>query len=141
MADSAIAIWDLDAKKELRRFECPSGGVKATAFSPDGKTLACLTVPDGIDIRDVQSVKQLKQINREKFASKNLLFTRRQVPGGLGDGVQVWETNAWKSLQAVADPRFTVCDVVFPAKDRVLACAFSGVRVLPGTSSRRNRPR
>jgi WD40 repeat protein/tetratricopeptide (TPR) repeat protein len=57
-----IGVYDVVARKEIRRFTLPTITRSQVAFDPSGKQLAVLTTPGVVQVRDVDSGRLLDQI-------------------------------------------------------------------------------
>src|SRR5262245_58727555 len=104
-----VSLWDAATGKELRRLELGKWGARAATLSPDGKRLAVATGFGILHFCDVESGKELWQleerlgVHRVAFTPDGrVLFTAgdaRTGPAQLVPEINMWETASGKHLR------------------------------------------
>src|SRR5207247_9691666 len=81
--DKTMRLWDLEAGKEVRRFEGHEGKVRAVAFSADGKQAAsgCVLGDANLRVWDVETGKEVS-----KYPVASTPAQGRRNVGGLKAG-------------------------------------------------------
>jgi tRNA A-37 threonylcarbamoyl transferase component Bud32 len=136
--DQTMAVWDLGGAAPRRRFQSDRLGnaVSATAFSPDGHTLAASVWDGTVHLWDVRpDVPRAERVLRQKGACFTCLAYAgdgRALAVGTDRGVVwVWDLGrsppASEALQTVSFG--AVSGVAFSAQDRTLAAAGADVRL------------
>lgn len=90
-----VKLWDLVAKKELRRFAGHSGFTLALAFSPDGRLALSGGSDHTVKLWDIESGKEL-----QRFDHSSSVEVLAFLPGGSsflagGDGDDTAELKLW----------------------------------------------
>jgi WD40 repeat protein len=104
-----VSLWDAATGKELRRLELGKWGARAATLSPDGKRLAVATGFGILHFCDVESGKELWQLEKRLGVHRvaftpdgRVLFTAgdaRTGPAQLVPEINMWETTSGKHLR------------------------------------------
>jgi WD40 repeat protein len=111
--DNSLRLWDLKTGKEIRRFEkAPAAGAVAfnpgygngsgVALSPDGKTLATIIRFDRVQLWDVTTGKELREIAVPPGNVNSLVFSpdSKTLAGrGYQPTTRLWEVATGKELR------------------------------------------
>ncbi len=127
-AGSAVALWDIDAGRELLRLpgatDLPNfrgdenaSVVGALAFSPDGKHLVAgfgnkhfyspTSIPSPLKVWDVATRRLVRLLNGHTGYCLSLDFTRdgALLVSGSRDGTAIlWSTRTWEATQTLQNP-------------------------------------
>ncbi len=149
--DGTVKLWDPETGKEQLSFHAGrggktldwslsgGGGVRAVAFSPDGRHLAVAAGPM-ITLHDPTTGKVQVTMNGYAHEPDSLAFSRdgrRLASGGgegelgRGGGVKIWDTNTGLEVLSLGDPSDLVLAVAFsPDGGRLATSAVVGSGVL-----------
>lgn len=100
-----VVVWDLEARKEVRRFGASCSGIQAIAYSPDGRLLAVASwYPAGVSICDAASGKLIKNLRiqaivRSHPGSVTFVLGGKAVVCGTDEGtIVMWDVASGKLL-------------------------------------------
>jgi WD40 repeat protein len=130
-AASQVALWDVDAGKELRRLEEVRVPGHALAFSPDGKRLAGKGADGAVHVWATASGKDLHRFELPPRTPIGwpLAFSPDGKTLAVADGlaIHLWDVEAEKELHEFVGHNGPVEDVRFSADGRrVLTCGRDG---------------
>jgi len=101
--DGTARVWDVAARKELRRFETRQGYLQTIALSPDGKTIAS---PIGPRLWDVNSGKEWPQFAHHEMGANCAAFSpdgKSLAAPGKDRAIHVWDLATGKELLRFGD--------------------------------------
>lgn len=81
-ADGAVRLWDIERRRELRRFEGHSGGVQSVVFTPDGRRALSAGDDNTVRLWDVESGRELRRYAEPEPAPLAQLFGVSCSPDG-----------------------------------------------------------
>jgi hypothetical protein len=92
-SDHDIRLWDLDCRRELRRFRVPSSVVDRVAFSPDGGRAASGGWDGLARLWDVERGKEVGCFEAHSGTVTALTFTPngRLLSGGSAGSLRLWD--------------------------------------------------
>src|SRR5262249_52759764 len=71
----SVILWDVAARREVRRLETYDEAMHTAVFSPDGKWLASGGADQPIRLWDVMTGRELRQFKGHKAAVTSLIFS------------------------------------------------------------------
>ena len=104
-SDGSVHIWSVAASRPRSRVRCPEGPVRSLAWSPDGRRLATGTEDGLVFLWDTNDWVEAAALEGHVGAVTALEFSS----GGTylacqADGIRLWESDAWRTVAAVAGP-------------------------------------
>jgi len=124
-----IRLLDLEAGNEVRKLTGHTQGIRSVCFSPDGKRLLSASYDCTLRIWDVESGKELKQIQAHKplYSAAFSPDGKRIVSGGDDEAVRLWDAESGKELRKYPGHGTQVTSVAFfPDGRRVAATSWDG---------------
>jgi RNA polymerase sigma factor (sigma-70 family) len=92
-----VRLWDVASGKELRQFAHGSSGIRALAFSPDGKTLAGGDDDARLRLWDVDTAKQQRIFPPDGYRVRSVAFTPDgQTVAAAGDSIRFYDVGSGK---------------------------------------------
>lgn len=135
LSDGRLCMWDLQKRKEIKRWPAHKGTVTAVAFSPDGKRLASAGDDNLAAVWQTSGtlVKKLTGHEGPVLAVAWCSDGQRVATGGVDKHIRLWsELNGWKAdwTPAASDKVFSIA---IDSRDRFVAAGLSSgdVRLIP----------
>lgn len=123
---SSVRVWDVNKRKELRRFEKHDSWVWSVALSRDGKRALSGGV-DGLRLWEVASGKELRHFTghqRQVYKVALSADGRRALSGSQDQTVRLWDVDSGAELQCFRGHTDEVSAVAFsPDGKRALSAA------------------
>jgi WD40 repeat protein len=102
-----IYLWDVDTRREVRRFQAGEGQTRAVAFSPDGRFLVGGTFPGSASIWETDTGKQICALeDGEPPQFMYVLFSHdgKLVYGSTGRAVGIWDARTGRRIREIGLP-------------------------------------
>jgi hypothetical protein len=135
LSDGRLCMWDLQKRREVKRWTAHKGSVTAVAFSPDGKRLASAGDDNQAAVWQTSGtlVKKLSGHEGPVLAVGWCSDGQRVLTGGVDKQIRLWsEPNGWKAdwTPAASDKVFSIA---IDSHDRFVAAGLSSgeVRLIP----------
>lgn len=135
LSDGRLCLWDLQKRREVKRWKAHGGSVVAVAFSPDGKRLASAGDDGNANVWQASGtlVKKLAGHTEPVQAVVWCSDGQRLLTGGIDKEVRLWdETKDWKT-DWKSPTSHKISSLALDAQDRfVLIGQFAGtIQLLP----------
>ena len=105
---SAVKLWDVKTRKELRSFDGHKGGASAAAFSPDGQRLATGSVDDGaVKLWDVTTGREILTFKGHTGRIQQAAFSpdgRHLATGSADKAVKLWDVSTGQEIASFIIP-------------------------------------
>jgi WD40 repeat protein len=124
-----IRLLDLETGTEVRKLIGHTQGIRSVCFSPDGTRLLSASYDSTLRIWDVESGKELKQIQAHKplYSAAFSPDGKRIVSGGDDEAVRLWDAESGKELRRYPGHGTQVTSVAFfPDGRRIAATSWDG---------------
>ena len=121
--DSTIRLWDLRAKREIRRFVGHQDGVRGTVFSPDGKQVLSGGADKTMRLWDVDTGKEIRRFLGHTDAVLWVAFSpngKQAVSGGSDKIMRLWDLASGRELHSFAGHTDEIYAVAFSPDARQL---------------------
>jgi WD40 repeat protein len=119
-----IEMWDVAARKVLRRFETELGGNRI-AFSPDGKTLAIARDNDStVRLYDVPTGKEMAQLRGIEWGASALAYSgdgKYVAAAGGGETVLLWDAIMGQERKRFRDHKHRIVTLAISPDGKTLA--------------------
>src|SRR5262249_48871759 len=139
--DPSIRLWDLATRREARRFPGHRRGVRALAFSPDGKTLASAggrweeearqrKDPDPcVRLWDVETGQQRRALDGHHGGARAVAFSPDGAALATGDGkvVRLWDLASGRERRLSVGSDQGVEALAFIGGKRLVSAGTDGV--------------
>lgn len=129
-ADRSVRLWEVEGKRDLKRFIGHTSSVWAVALSPDGKLALSGGMDGTVRLWDVETGLQKKQLEGHAGLVTAVAFApdNQAVSGGLDGWVNLWDLDTGKQVHRWRGPmKYVSAIAVSPdgshaiiAADRVL---------------------
>jgi hypothetical protein len=122
--DALIRLWDVTARKELRRCEGHQGFIITVAFAPDGKLLASGGHEKEIHLWDSATGKEVRRFAGHSGGIHQIVFSpdgKTLVSGGFDENVGVWDVATGKELRRIRAHGRVVYAVAISSDGKLLA--------------------
>jgi eukaryotic-like serine/threonine-protein kinase len=124
--DYHLRLWDLEAGKEVRRFEGHTRRVWGVSFSADGRRALSCAEDAAVRLWEVDTGKELRRFEGHEGSVIGVAFSpddRRALSGG-GDGtVRLWDVEAGQEIGPIAGPISRARRATFSADGRFVLAA------------------
>ncbi|MBI3462253.1 MAG: hypothetical protein HY000_04215 [Planctomycetes bacterium] len=116
-----LRLWDLEAGKEVRRFEGHTAPIRDVSFFADGRR--ALSCADDATVRlwEVDTGMEVRRFQGHAGPVRGVAFSpdgRRAVSGGLDGTVRQWDLEAGRELRPLAGPTGRAIKATFSADGR-----------------------
>jgi WD40 repeat protein len=105
---SAVKLWDVKTRKELRSFDGHKGGASAAAFSQDGQRLATGGVDDGdVKLWDVATGREILTFKGHTKGIQQVAFSpdgRHLATGSADKTVKLWDVSTGQEIATFIIP-------------------------------------
>jgi len=103
-----VKIWNVEARKELRRIQGHSDCIYAVAFSPDGKNIVTSSYDKLIKLWNLETGQEIRTLKDHIDAIYALAFTpdgQRLISGAADRTVKVWDVATGERLYTMSEPQ------------------------------------
>ena len=101
-ADRSVRLWDVEARRDLRRFIGHTASVWAVAFSPDGKRALSGGADQTVRLWDVDSGSELRRFEGHAGLVLCVAFSpdgKQALSAALDHGIVLWDVETGKELR------------------------------------------
>jgi WD40 repeat protein len=101
-SDHAVRLWDLEAGKEVRRFEGHTSELRCLVFSPDERRFLSAGWDKVVRLWDVESGKEVRRFEGHTNSIRSVAFSpdgRRFLSTSRDKTVRLWDVETGKELR------------------------------------------
>ena len=121
MDEYTIRLWDIESRRELRKFEGLNGGILSVSFSPDGRYALSGNKNDTISLWDIESGKEIRRFVGHTGWVLSVSFSpdgRYALSGGWDKTVRLWDIERGKEIRKFEGHKKRVDSVSFSPDGR-----------------------
>jgi WD40 repeat protein/regulation of enolase protein 1 (concanavalin A-like superfamily) len=115
-SDYSVRLWDVATRKEARRFLGHRGGVRAVAFTPDGRHAFSASRDTTLRLWEVQTGRQVRVFQGHKHIIDCLALSpngRHVLTGSVDKTVRLWDAATGRELRRLEGHTEWVAGVAF----------------------------